>query len=152
MLRHIAERIKIASDPVDLNAHTQSFLIDARIIVKFFYGPRGERGLLGEDFFADPQRWIAARRTANPGSLDAARVGREIGHVAQARTGKQPSKKACNVHGISLSWTARKSPVQTGSVHLGKDVVEEERTLDVPVTREEVYVERHPVDRRPAHQ
>jgi uncharacterized protein (TIGR02271 family) len=45
---------------------------------------------------------------------------------------------------------ARKTAVETGSVHLGKDVVEEERTLDVPVSREEVYVERHPVDRRPA--
>lgn len=45
---------------------------------------------------------------------------------------------------------ARKSTVETGSVHLGKDVVEEQRTMDVPVTREEVYVERHPVDRRPS--
>jgi len=44
----------------------------------------------------------------------------------------------------------RKTPVETGRVELGKDVVEEERTLDVPVSREEVYVERHPVDRRPA--
>src|SRR5579859_2740101 len=47
---------------------------------------------------------------------------------------------------------ARKTPVQTGSVHLGKDVVEEHRSIDVPVTREEVFVERHPVDRRPADQ
>jgi uncharacterized protein (TIGR02271 family) len=45
---------------------------------------------------------------------------------------------------------ARTTPVQTGSVHLGKDVVEEQRTMDVPVTREEVYIERHPVDRRPS--
>jgi uncharacterized protein (TIGR02271 family) len=45
---------------------------------------------------------------------------------------------------------ARTVPVETGSVHLGKDVVEEEHTMDVPVSREEVYVERHPVDRRPA--
>jgi uncharacterized protein (TIGR02271 family) len=45
---------------------------------------------------------------------------------------------------------ARKTAVETGSVHLGKDVVEEERTVDVPVSREEVYVERHPVDRRPS--
>ena len=45
---------------------------------------------------------------------------------------------------------ARKSTVETGSVHLGKDIVEEQRTMDVPVTREEVYVERHPVDRRPS--
>jgi uncharacterized protein (TIGR02271 family) len=46
--------------------------------------------------------------------------------------------------------TARKTPVETGSVHLGKDVVEEQRKVDVPVTREEVSVERHPVDRRPS--
>jgi uncharacterized protein (TIGR02271 family) len=45
---------------------------------------------------------------------------------------------------------ARKTPVETGSVHLGKDVVEEQRSIDVPVSREEVYVERHPVDRRVA--
>ena len=47
---------------------------------------------------------------------------------------------------------ARKTPVETGRVQLGKDVVEEQRTMDVPVTREEVYVERQPVDRRPADQ
>jgi len=47
---------------------------------------------------------------------------------------------------------ARKTPVQTGQVNIGKDVVEEQRTMDVPVTREEVYVERHPVDRRPSDQ
>ncbi len=45
---------------------------------------------------------------------------------------------------------ARKTSVETGSVHLGKDVVEEERSVNVPVTREEVYVDRQPVDRRPA--
>jgi len=47
---------------------------------------------------------------------------------------------------------ATKSPVETGSVHIGKNVVEEQRTIDVPLTREEVYVERHPVDRRPSDQ
>src|SRR5207248_9154616 len=44
---------------------------------------------------------------------------------------------------------ARKSSVETGRVNLGKEVVEEQKTIDVPVSREEVYVERHPVDRRP---
>jgi uncharacterized protein (TIGR02271 family) len=47
---------------------------------------------------------------------------------------------------------ARKVATQTGSVQLGKDIVEEQRTLDVPVTHEEVYIERHPVDRRVADQ
>ncbi len=44
----------------------------------------------------------------------------------------------------------RKRTVQTGEVRLQTDVVEEQRTVEVPVTREEVYVERHAVDRRPA--
>jgi uncharacterized protein (TIGR02271 family) len=43
---------------------------------------------------------------------------------------------------------ARKQSVQTGEVELRKDVVSEQQTIDVPVTREEVVIERHPVDRR----
>ena len=45
---------------------------------------------------------------------------------------------------------ARKTPVETGQVELHKEVVSEQRTIDVPVTREEVVVERHPVGPRPA--
>jgi len=45
---------------------------------------------------------------------------------------------------------ARKTPVETGRVSLGKEVVEEQRTLEVPVSREEVTIERHPVERRPS--
>ena len=45
---------------------------------------------------------------------------------------------------------ARKQRVQTGEVRLGKDVVTERREMDVPVTREEVFIERHPVEGRPA--
>jgi len=46
--------------------------------------------------------------------------------------------------------TARKTSVETGRVQLSKEVVEEERTMDVPVTREEVTIERQAVDRRPS--
>ena len=42
----------------------------------------------------------------------------------------------------------RKRTVQTGEVRLQTDVVQEQRTVEVPVTHEEVYVERHPVERR----
>jgi len=45
---------------------------------------------------------------------------------------------------------ATKNPVQTGEVEIRKDVVEEQQTLDVPVTREEVVIERHPVNRADA--
>jgi uncharacterized protein (TIGR02271 family) len=41
----------------------------------------------------------------------------------------------------------RKESVETGQVSLGKQVVEEQKSLEVPVTREEVYVERRAVDR-----
>jgi uncharacterized protein (TIGR02271 family) len=45
---------------------------------------------------------------------------------------------------------ARKQPVQTGQVELGKEVVTEEKSMEVPRTREEVVVERRPVEPRPA--
>jgi uncharacterized protein (TIGR02271 family) len=35
-------------------------------------------------------------------------------------------------------------------VRIGKDVVEEQQTVQVPVTRKEAFIQRHPVDRRPA--
>lgn len=37
-----------------------------------------------------------------------------------------------------------KKPVQTGEARVRKDVVSEQKTMDVPVTHEEVYIERHP--------
>ncbi|MFD1029952.1 YsnF/AvaK domain-containing protein [Metaplanococcus flavidus] len=39
-----------------------------------------------------------------------------------------------------------KEQVKTGEVNVDKHVVEEERSVDVPVERDEVYVERRPVD------
>ena len=45
---------------------------------------------------------------------------------------------------------ARKEMVEAGEVELRKEVVSEQRTLDVPVMREEVVIERHPVQGRPS--
>jgi uncharacterized protein (TIGR02271 family) len=42
--------------------------------------------------------------------------------------------------------------VQAGEVRLRKEVVTEQRTIDVPVTREEVVIERHDASGRPAAQ
>jgi uncharacterized protein (TIGR02271 family) len=42
---------------------------------------------------------------------------------------------------------AQKTTQEVGSVNLRKDVVEEQKNIDVPVTREEVQVRRTPVDR-----
>ena len=41
--------------------------------------------------------------------------------------------------------SARKQQVQAGEVLVHKDVVTETRTIDVPVTHEELVIERHPV-------
>ena len=45
---------------------------------------------------------------------------------------------------------ARKRSVESGQVRIGKDVVEEQQTLDVPVSREEIFIERRPVERHAA--
>jgi uncharacterized protein (TIGR02271 family) len=45
---------------------------------------------------------------------------------------------------------ARKRSVETETVGIRTEVVSEQRTLEVPVTREEVTIERHAVDRRPS--
>jgi len=43
---------------------------------------------------------------------------------------------------------ARKTPVEAGEVRVRKEVTTEHRTLDVPVQREEVVIERHPASGR----
>jgi uncharacterized protein (TIGR02271 family) len=45
---------------------------------------------------------------------------------------------------------ARKETVETGAVNVSKEIVTEHKQMDVPVAREEVVVERHPVEGRPA--
>jgi uncharacterized protein (TIGR02271 family) len=45
---------------------------------------------------------------------------------------------------------ARTEPVQAGEVTVGKDVVTERQEMDVPVRREEVTVERRPIEGQPA--
>ena len=44
----------------------------------------------------------------------------------------------------------RTHAVDAGQISVGTHVVQEHRTIDVPVMREEVTIDRHPVDRRPS--
>jgi len=46
----------------------------------------------------------------------------------------------------------QKQPVETGEARLRKDVVSEQQSMDVPVTHEEVYVERRPGSGQPSDQ
>ena len=45
---------------------------------------------------------------------------------------------------------AQKQPVETGEARLRKDVVSEQQSMDVPVTHEEVYIERRPGSGQPS--
>ena len=45
-----------------------------------------------------------------------------------------------------------KERVQTGELGIYKEIVTEERALDVPIQREEVIIERHPVEPKPARE
>jgi uncharacterized protein (TIGR02271 family) len=44
--------------------------------------------------------------------------------------------------------SARKQNVQAGEVRIHKDVITEEKSIDVPVSHDEVVIERHPVTNR----
>jgi len=72
----------------------------------------------------------AAKAKTSAGSTCASAVGAEGGQTMK-------------VHEEELH--ARKAPVQAGEVRVRKDVVTEQKTLTVPVQREEVVIERHPI-------
>lgn len=59
-------------------------------------------------------------------------------------TGDEAEEERLRLHEEKLR--VDKERVQTGEVNVGKHVVEEQQTVDVPVEREEVYIERRPVN------
>ncbi|MFL5592796.1 MAG: YsnF/AvaK domain-containing protein [Ktedonobacteraceae bacterium] len=76
------------------------------------------------------------------------------GTAATSSTGVQETETE-GEQGLKLreeQLRAQKQPVETGEARLRKDVVTEEKSIDVPVTREEVYVERRPGSGQPADQ
>jgi len=63
-------------------------------------------------------------------------------------SGTKQSTERMPLHEEQL--TAKKQTVQTGEARIGKEVVTEQKQIDVPVTHEEAYIERRPVEKRPA--
>ena len=63
---------------------------------------------------------------------------------------EEPAQMQDSVQLRQEELRARKDVVEAGAVGVRKDVVAEQKTMDVPVTREEVVVERHAVERRPS--
>jgi uncharacterized protein (TIGR02271 family) len=71
-------------------------------------------------------------------------------YAGQAGGGRMSNTSGETVELREEELRARKEQVETGHVQIGKEVVEEQRTLEVPVTREEVTIDRRPVDRQPS--
>jgi len=75
---------------------------------------------------------------------------RDIGSPASSTAAAHRSSEQQRLQLREEELIPRKRTVQTGEVRLQTDVVEERRTVEVPVTREEVYLERRPIERRPS--
>ncbi|HEX3234160.1 MAG TPA: YsnF/AvaK domain-containing protein [Gemmatimonadales bacterium] len=71
----------------------------------------------------------------------------EFGPEATSRLGVEDRKR---LQLREEELRASKEQVKAGEVRVRKDVVTEEKTIQVPVTREEAVIERHPVSGRPA--
>ncbi|HSI66280.1 MAG TPA: YsnF/AvaK domain-containing protein [Planococcus sp. (in: firmicutes)] len=73
---------------------------------------------------------------------------RSTGYQNQQRTSsgatEKDSEESIRLHEERLN--VEKDRVQTGEVKIGKHLVEEEKKMDVPIEREEVYIERRPVN------
>jgi uncharacterized protein (TIGR02271 family) len=77
-------------------------------------------------------------------------LGQHHDHHDDLPTSRDDSGAVVQLREEELS--ARKQQVEAGRVSLGTEVIQEQQTLEVPVTREEVTIERHPVDRRPSNE
>jgi len=82
----------------------------------------------------------ASRATTNAASMSATAT-------AAGRPNTKPARSAGGEGTMELreeELRVQKTPVETGEVRVRKEVTTEHKTLDVPVQREEVVIERHP--------
>ena len=85
-----------------------------------------------------------AREYSRPTTPDVAPSAEPSSHEQRVR-----AEEGARVELVEEQLRARTRPVQTGEVTIRKEVVSETRTIEVPVRREELVIERHPVERRP---
>jgi len=88
----------------------------------------------------------AARTTSTAPTVPAQTAGTMHTQTATSATGAHAH--GSNADKLELreeQVEVHKQPVQTGEVKVRKEVVTEHKTIDVPVQREEVVIERHPV-------
>ena len=103
------------------------------------YGARESGGSV------EVQQPLAASAAADTSTTGGARGAgeRETAHQPPAR-----AEQGATVELVEEQLRARTRPVQTGEVTIRKEVVTETKTLEVPVRREELVIEHHPVERK----
>lgn len=90
------------------------------------------------------QDFAGSSGTYATGSRTGTGTGSDLSRDNYSGTGTGTDEESLKLHEERLN--VDKERVQTGEVNVGKHVVEEEQSVDVPVEREEVYVERRPVN------
>ena len=95
----------------------------------------------------DAERLDGESRTPVADPLDE-QLDAEVPRSRSRRPARSPREQTVELREEVLQ--AHKEKVQTGELGIRKEVITEERTLDVPVMREEVVIERRPVERKPA--
>ena len=90
----------------------------------------------------------ASQILSRDGGYDyASRSGQTTGTSSYANTAGQAEQ---NIKLREEQLRANKQSVETGAVGLRKEVVSEQQSIDVPVNREEVVIERHPASGQPS--
>ncbi len=102
------------------------------------------------DRYDDAQRILRAHRAYDIESGDRGRLPVGTPPLQTGSAAQTPREGRDTLQLREEELIANKQRVQTGEVQIGKQVVTEQRTVDVPVTREEVTIERHAVERRPS--
>ena len=85
-----------------------------------------------------------AREHSRPSPEGVAQSAEPGSHEQRVR-----AEEGARVELVEEQLRARTRPVQTGEVTIRKEVVSATRTIEVPIRREELVIERHPVERRP---
>jgi uncharacterized protein (TIGR02271 family) len=98
--------------------------------------------------FGAYNRSTAAAASAQPAACATTGMTGSAAAAAGTRVAAGTAGQTMKLHEEELH--AHKQPVQTGEVRVRKEVRTEHQTLDVPVRKEEVVVERHDVPDRPA--
>jgi uncharacterized protein (TIGR02271 family) len=137
-----------SDDKIVASFATQSFADDAADAVRRagFGVERRSDGALIIDVAAHPER------VGELESMLRAYGAHGFGGAGEAASTPTPQRtrveESARVELIQEQLRARTRAVQTGEVTIRKELVTENRTIEVPVRREELVIEHHPVDRQ----